>query len=106
MTHPVTAGETAWASVRARFVVLAAASRSRSSTTAITYACRVGTSIWESRWRIQSRPMAIAAVGAAAIATRTTFETRGETTLVGRRPKRLASGTAGPRGLRARARAT
>src|SRR5947209_3528015 len=42
MTHPVSAGVTAWATVRATFVVVAAASRSWSATSAIRYACRGG----------------------------------------------------------------
>src|SRR2546427_3555462 len=91
MTHPVSAGVTAWATVRATFVVVAAASRSWSATIAIRYACRVGTSICERRWRTQRRAIATEAVGANAIRISTTLDTRRETTIVARSPKRAAA---------------
>ncbi len=69
--------------------------RSLGSTTAITYACRVGTSICESAKRESSSTIAEARLGAKATAASSRFEGRWVKTIVRRRPilpaKRTAS---------------
>ena len=76
------------------FVYAAAAVRSLGSTTATTYAWRVGTSICESSERASRSAIATPGSGRTAIAASSTFEGRWVKTIVRSRPIRPASRTA------------
>src|SRR5512136_1463144 len=76
--------------VRVVLVKPAAGVRSASSTMAMTYDWRVGTSIWERDWRQRSRATAVTGVGAKATAMRKTLDGTWLKTMVRRRPIRRA----------------
>src|SRR5215213_7391251 len=88
---PARAGEAACATVRVAFVTLAAAVRSSGYTTATTYDCRAGTSIWESAKRARSKASARPRLGEKGMAASKTLEGRWVKTIVFTSPMRFAS---------------
>ena len=78
------------ATLRATVVKLAAAVRCSGVTTAAVNACRAGTSILESEWRTDSRTAVTPKLGETGTARRSRLETKCGTSIVCRRPRRLA----------------
>ncbi len=88
---PEKRGAAACASARTLTVKPAAAARSSGATSAIVYACRVGTSICESRWRASSTAAALPKLGMKGTSSSSTFDGRCVKTIVWSRPKRSAT---------------
>src|SRR5690242_330164 len=88
--HPANTGAIAAPVVRATPVIPAAADRSSGRTTAMTYDCRVGTSIWLMLNRASSTRIASARVGISGTSSSRMLDGRCVKTIVSTRPNRAA----------------